>query len=182
MARQFNLPSGKVAEITDFKGMHVRDAHGELAEKGTDIGGLLFVLISKVVTVDGKPVTFDMLDEMPGTDVVFLQNEFSSAIKTLDKTNAATLAANERRLPSGRIAKIEEFLGKHVREAQRQIADMQGDLKDKGEEANMGTMLFVLMSMLVTIDGQSFVYEDINEMDGMDVLALEGEFSAANFR
>lgn len=77
-------------------------------------------------------------------------------------------------LPSGKTAAIAPFKGKHVREAQRRVSDLS--------DTDAGSMTFVLIAMLATIDGKAIVPEDLDEMDGQDVLALLGEFSAANFR
>lgn len=77
-------------------------------------------------------------------------------------------------LPSGKSATIETFKGKHIREAQRRMSTMDAN--------DAGTLTFMLISMLVTIDGSGIVFEDMDEMDGQDVLALMGEFTAANFR
>lgn len=71
----------------------------------------------------------------------------------------------EIKLPSGKVAIIGEFKGKHIREAQR-IADGQQD-----------KFLFALISITSTIDGQPIVVEDLDEMSGADVMMLMGEFS-----
>lgn len=70
-------------------------------------------------------------------------------------------------LPSGKIAQILPFKGKHIREAQR-IAD--------GDTSNM---MFAMIAITTTIDGQNIVAEDLDEMDGQDVLALMGEFGGS---
>ena len=73
--------------------------------------------------------------------------------------------AKEITLPSGKVASIGEFKGKHIREAQR-IADGEQD-----------KFMFALISLTSTIDGMPVVAEDLDEMSGADVLALMGEFS-----
>lgn len=72
-------------------------------------------------------------------------------------------------LPSGKTAEISGFKGKHIREAQR-MAD--GDASK---------VIYGLIAMLTTIDGEPIVMEDLDEMDGRDVLKLMGEFGEANF-
>ena len=72
-------------------------------------------------------------------------------------------------LPSGKIAEIAEFKGKHIREAQR-IADGEAD-----------KIIFALISLLTTIDGYPVLIEDLDEMPGKDVMKLTAEFSEANF-
>lgn len=67
-------------------------------------------------------------------------------------------------LPSGKTAELENFKGKHVREAQK-IAD--GDA---------GKVMFAMIALTVKIDGKGVVMEDLDEMDGQDVIALMGEF------
>jgi hypothetical protein len=73
----------------------------------------------------------------------------------------------EIKLPSGKVATIAPFKGKHVREAQR-IAD--GDTS---------MIMFAMIALTTTIDGQAVVAEDLDEMDGQDVLALMGEFGGS---
>ena len=72
-------------------------------------------------------------------------------------------------LPSGKTAVIQEFKGKHVAEAVR-MAD-----------GNESKVIFALIALLTTIDGQPVVMEDIDEMAGKDVMKLMGAFSEVNF-
>jgi hypothetical protein len=68
-------------------------------------------------------------------------------------------------LPSGKTAVIGEFKGMHIREAQR----VSGGEQDK--------FLFALIAATTQIDGKPVVMEEMDEMDGKDVLALMGDFS-----
>lgn len=63
-------------------------------------------------------------------------------------------------LPSGKSAEIAPFKGRHIREAHR-IAGTETD-----------RMTFALIAMLVKIEGQPVLMEDLDEMDGRDVLEL----------
>lgn len=74
MAKTITLPSGKTAEIGDFKGKHIREA--QRIANG-DQGMFLFAMISICTTIDGEPVLAEALDEMPGEDVLQLMAEFS---------------------------------------------------------------------------------------------------------
>lgn len=67
-------------------------------------------------------------------------------------------------LSGGRIAVIGDFKGKHVLEAQRLV----------GKEADK--MIFALIATCVKIDGNSVFIEDLDDMNGADVLTLMGEF------
>jgi len=69
-------------------------------------------------------------------------------------------------LPSGKVAVIGIFKGKHIREATR-TADGESD-----------KMIFALIAMTTTIDGKKIVWEDLDEMDGRDVLKIQGAFSS----
>lgn len=75
----------------------------------------------------------------------------------------------EIKLPSGKVATIMEFKGKHIRKA-AQIA-----------EGDSGLLIFALIAQCTLIDGQPIVAEQLDEMDGRDVLKLQTEFSGANF-
>jgi hypothetical protein len=68
------LPSGKVAEVLDFKGKHIRQAT-EIADGNS--GKMIFALIALVTTIDGRGITMEEIDEMPGRDVLKLQTMFS---------------------------------------------------------------------------------------------------------
>ncbi len=72
-------------------------------------------------------------------------------------------------LPSGRKAELKEFKGKHIKEAQR-IA---------GE--NSENLIYAIIAMLTTIDGQPVMMEDLDDMPGKDLLKLMAEFGEANF-
>lgn len=72
-------------------------------------------------------------------------------------------------LPSGKIAIIEDFKGRHIREAQRV------------SEGDPGKFIFAMIAATTTIGGQPILLEDLDEMDGRDVLKLQTEFSAENF-
>lgn len=82
--------------------------------------------------------------------------------ETIENTRTITL-------PSGKTAVIHPFKGKHIREASR-IAD--------GDSTKI---IFALISMLTTIDGEPILMEDMDEMDGRDAMKLMGEFGEANF-
>lgn len=71
----------------------------------------------------------------------------------------------ELTLSDGSIAKIGEFKGKHVLQAQKVV----GKDSDK--------MLFALIASCVQINDKPIVMEDLDEMNGSDVLTLMGEFS-----
>jgi hypothetical protein len=77
------------------------------------------------------------------------------------------VAGKEINLPSGKVAVIVPFKGKHVREAQR-IAG--GDVSN---------IMFAMISLTTSIDGNPILMEDMDEMDGSDVLALMGEFGGS---
>lgn len=68
-------------------------------------------------------------------------------------------------LSDGKIAKVGEFKGKHVLQAQK----VAGKDTDK--------MIFALIATCVTVDDKKIVMEDLEEMNGGDVLNLMGEFS-----
>jgi hypothetical protein len=72
-------------------------------------------------------------------------------------------------LPSGKVAVIEQFKGKHVRLAMR----------NAGTDTDQ--YLYHLIAMLTTIEGQPVVMEDLDDMEGRDVMRLMAEFSEANF-
>lgn len=67
-------------------------------------------------------------------------------------------------LPSGAKAEVKPFLGKHIRKAQQ----MAG-----GDES---LIIYSMISQLTTIDGSGIVMEELDEMDGRDVLRLMQEF------
>lgn len=70
----------------------------------------------------------------------------------------------EIKLPSGKTATIAQYKGKHVREAQR-MAD-----------SDVSKLTFAIIALTTKIDGQPILMEDLDEMDGPDVIALMGEF------
>lgn len=69
-------------------------------------------------------------------------------------------------LSNGRKAEVVRPKGKDIRQAQR-IADGESDL-----------IMFALISLTTTIDGQPVTVEDLDEMDGIDVLKLQAEFGS----
>ena len=74
-------------------------------------------------------------------------------------------APQEIELPSGAKATISEgFKGKHIRKAQA----------ISGGDSNL--IIYSLIAQLVEIDGARIVMEDLDEMDGRDVLALMAHF------
>lgn len=86
-----------------------------------------------------------------------------------------TATSKEVKLPSGAIATISDFRGKHVFQAQRYMA------QSHEQGGNESEMMSVIISICTLIDGKQIVPEDLNELPGQDVLVLMGEFSAANF-
>lgn len=67
-------------------------------------------------------------------------------------------------LPSGKTATIKPFKGKHISIAQVQAGSDQSKY------------LFSIISQCIEIEGNFVAMEDLDEMDGADVLALMGEF------
>lgn len=80
-----------------------------------------------------------------------------------------TTTLKEITLPSGKVATINNFQGKHIRKATQKM----------GDDTSM--FLFALMSECVLIDGAPVVMEDFDNMNGKDVLKLQAEFSGINF-
>jgi hypothetical protein len=74
MAKQINLPSGKTAEIAEFKGKHIIEAQ-KIAGGSTE--RITLAMISLVTTIDGKSVLMEELEEMDGFDVLALMGEFA---------------------------------------------------------------------------------------------------------
>jgi hypothetical protein len=70
----------------------------------------------------------------------------------------------EVKLPSGKIARIRDFLGKDIREAQK-VAD--------GEA---GSLIFAIIATTTTIDGKGITMEDVDAMAGLDALELMKQF------
>lgn len=71
-------------------------------------------------------------------------------------------------LPSGKIAEIGAFKGKHILQAKR----MAGDDAER--------VVLAMIAICTKIDGKEVLMEDLEEMDGFDVLQLMGEFSGVN--
>jgi hypothetical protein len=75
-----------------------------------------------------------------------------------------TIEPREVKLPSGKIARIRDFLGKDIREAQK-VAD--------GEA---GSLIFAIIATTTTIDGKGITMEDVDAMAGLDALELMKQF------
>jgi hypothetical protein len=74
----------------------------------------------------------------------------------------------ELELPSGAVAVIlDKFKGKHIRKAQA----------ISGGDSNL--IIYSLIAQLTQIDGASIVMEDLDEMDGRDVLVLMTHYNEA---
>ncbi len=69
-------------------------------------------------------------------------------------------------LPSGRRATIKEGKGRDLLNAQR-----------KAKTAD--EIIYALIAEITTVDGKQIVYEDVLEMDLVDVLALQAAFTEA---
>lgn len=72
-------------------------------------------------------------------------------------------------LSDGRKAQVLPFKGHHIRQAQKLM----------GDDTSM--FLFALIALCVEIDGKPVLVEDLDHMEGKDVLKLQAEFSGANF-
>lgn len=100
-------------------------------------------------------------------------NENSSAelVKELSAKKDASVFNEDGTvtLRNGKIAKFQEFKGRHVREAQ------------KAADGDSSKMMFAMMAMCITIDGQPLVMEDFDNLNGGDCLKLQGAFAELNF-
>lgn len=81
----------------------------------------------------------------------------ADVVKPAVKTKEVTL-------PSGAKAVIKPFKGKDIRQAQT----IAGDDTSK--------LMFAIIAVTTELDGKGIVMEDLDEMDGMDVMALFKEF------
>ncbi len=107
--------------------------------------------------------TTDTKEVATGQEDVATEKEDGQAkIETVKKQ----VLIQETVLPSGKTAVVKGFKGRHIREATR-IAD--GD---------PGSMIFALIALVTEIDGKPIVMEDLDDMDGRDVLKLQGMFNA----
>lgn len=68
-------------------------------------------------------------------------------------------------LPSGLKAERSKFKGKHVKEAIR------------AADGDQSLVMFAMIAASTLIDGKKLTVEQIEEMDGMDVLALMADFN-----
>lgn len=74
--KQITLSNGSVAVVGEFKGYHIAQAR----KLTNDPEQLVNAIIALVVTIDGKPIVMEDLDEMNGFDVLALMSEFSGFI------------------------------------------------------------------------------------------------------
>ncbi|NHQ83163.1 hypothetical protein HA051_16485 [Chromobacterium vaccinii] len=65
------------------------------------------------------------------------------------------------KLSDGRVATVAPFKGRHIRLARTMARDAGHDF------------LFALIAQTVAIDGQAIVPEDLDDMDGHDVVKLQ---------
>ena len=126
-------------------------------------------------SIEVSDTDIPMPDAQPGP--IAPAKPSSSLLDGLGKEFVGKIAATSKELPlpSGKIATISEFKGKHVFKAQRYLSESNS--KENGAEE----MLPIIISICTLIDGKAIAPEDLNEMSGQDVLVLMGEFSAANF-
>ncbi len=68
-------------------------------------------------------------------------------------------------LPSGAKAERSRFKGKHVKEAIR------------AADGDQSLVMFAMIAASTLIDGKRLTLEEIEELDGMDVLALMADFN-----
>lgn len=73
---KIELPSGKVAEIREFKG---RDAMQAQKMIGTDATKYIPALISITTTIDGNAIVVEDMEEMDGRDFMKLFTTFADA-------------------------------------------------------------------------------------------------------
>lgn len=79
---------------------------------------------------------------------------------------APAAAKNVKLSGTNRAAVIRTFLGKDIREAQR-VAD--GD---------SSKIMFAIIAITTTIEGEAVTMEELDEMDGFDVMDLMAAFGA----
>lgn len=75
--------------------------------------------------------------------------------------NQKSAGLAEVKLSDDRVARVVPFKGKHIRLARRMQAEAGHDF------------LFALIAQTTTIDGQGIVPEDLDELDGKDVIKLQ---------
>lgn len=76
VVKEFELPSGKKATMTRFKGADVIRAQ-RMADGDSE--RITFAMIATCTLIDGQPIVMEDLEEMDGFDVMSLMGEFTSA-------------------------------------------------------------------------------------------------------
>lgn len=81
-SKEMTLPSGAVATVSRFTGLHVFRAQrfmAQNADEKSDGSEFMPIIISMCTLIDGKKIAPEDLYEMAGQDVIKLVEEFSAA-------------------------------------------------------------------------------------------------------
>ena len=81
-------------------------------------------------------------------------------------TPVTSSTTKEVTLPSGKKAVIKSFKGRDIRQAQ----------KIAGDDTSM--VIFAIIAVTTTIDGEEVTAEELDDMDGMDVFELMNSFGS----
>lgn len=84
--KEITLPSGKVANLKDGKGLDLLNAQ----RKAKNSDEILFALIAEIAEIDGEAVIYEDLLEMSLEDVLALQAEISGKFQSLPQNVSST--------------------------------------------------------------------------------------------
>lgn len=180
--QEHKLPSGSIGKVEKFCGLHVIEAlTGGEGSSDRSEEATLWKLICATTTIDGVRISPEDIDEMDGRDVDFITAKFKDAIEGDGSEIALPENLPEppkdhrwKAIPGGKLALIEKYKGRHVKEAQRQA---QPDGSD---------YLPVLMSRMIKLgdnptEMKGLFPEDFYQLDGLAFLSLMGEVASAMF-
>ncbi len=91
MEKDITLPSGKTAKIKEGLGKHLRMAQ----RKAVSPEDITFALISELAQIDGQPIVYEDLDDMPLKDVLMLVSEVAGDFPTRLPSSSSTSQAQQ---------------------------------------------------------------------------------------
>lgn len=174
--KTLTLQSGATAKILPFTGAMVMQAQAEISKNKNDTAdSLIYSMMGQMVEYNGQIMTNEVSDEMDGFDLLGIMGFVGEMIAGDENSEPvpkdAPAGSTYLRLPSGKLALISGFKGKDIKMAQREVRT--GDTES--------AFLWTIISRLAKIDGNDIFPEDLNAMDGRDVIALMGAFAATTF-
>lgn len=162
LSKEHKLHDGRVVQFRAFQADEIFKINIAAAAAGfSQAADLPFFMATQLATIDGAPLTMEVLDALPMSVGLAIVGNLSAEITDKATAKDGVVTGN---LPSGKSVTIRPFT--------------TGDFRKAGTRHGEAMRAFSMIEIACTIDGKEIDFVDARLMDGLDFLAIQAVIGA----